>query len=182
MSKFKSFTKEMRKRLGTDVKGFTLIEVIVVLVILAILMAIAIPNVLGYINKAKGTEAELATRNIFMAAQVEASEILKEDKTITAAKLNGDSGVHLKAICELANIKYVSGKITAVESSGTTGNVASKATDGDINVYIVVKNGAIDGVQYVPADVTDLTKAELADKIVNYHANGSINYGKNFDK
>ena len=41
---------------------------------------------------------------------------------------------------------------------------------------------AIDGVQYVPADVTDLTKAELADKIVNYHANGSINYGKAFNK
>ena len=38
-------------------KGFTLVEVIVVLVILAILMAIAIPALTGYINKASERKA-----------------------------------------------------------------------------------------------------------------------------
>jgi prepilin-type N-terminal cleavage/methylation domain-containing protein len=36
-----------------DKKGFTLVEVIVVLVILAILMAIAVPSLTGYIDKAQ---------------------------------------------------------------------------------------------------------------------------------
>lgn len=40
------------KNLKSD-KGFTLIEVIVVLVIIAILMSIAIPSILGYIEKTK---------------------------------------------------------------------------------------------------------------------------------
>lgn len=34
-------------------KGFTLVEIIVVLVILAILEAIAVPSVLGYVEQAK---------------------------------------------------------------------------------------------------------------------------------
>ena len=34
-------------------KGFTLVEIIVVLVILAILVAIAVPSVLGYVEQAK---------------------------------------------------------------------------------------------------------------------------------
>lgn len=100
MSKFRSFTKEMKKRLSTDVKGFTLIEVIVVLVILAILMAIAIPNVLGYINKAKGTENELTARNIYMAANVESAEILKSQSSITETELQK----HINNIQTLANI------------------------------------------------------------------------------
>lgn len=41
------------KSLKRNKKGFTLIEIIVVLVIMGILIAIAVPSVLGYVNKAK---------------------------------------------------------------------------------------------------------------------------------
>ena len=149
MSKFKSFTKEMRKRLGTDVKGFTLIEVIVVLVILAILMAIAIPNVLGYINKAKGTENELNARNVFMAAQVETSELLKENKYITADTFDT---TNINAIKELANID-ASATVEAVDESTVTN--ATK-NEGDYPVIkIVINKNAISGVQYVPGQTGD---------------------------
>ena len=175
MSKFKSFTKEMRKRLGTDVKGFTLIEVIVVLVILAILMAIAIPNVLGYINKAKGTENELNARNVFMAAQVETAEILKENPSVTKDNFGKK---HLESVCNLANIKYVDGQITVVNEAEVT-----PATDNKNNtpkIVIVIKDSAVSGVQYVPAQ-TQATEEDQA-KIVNYHADGSINTGVDFNK
>lgn len=39
-------------------KGFTLIEIIIVLVIIAILMAVAIPSIFGYIEKTKKTACE----------------------------------------------------------------------------------------------------------------------------
>jgi prepilin-type N-terminal cleavage/methylation domain-containing protein len=58
-----------------DKKGFTLVEVIVVLVILAILMAIAVPSLTGYIDKARysnlivqGASAKTAVQTIITMA------------------------------------------------------------------------------------------------------------------
>ena len=57
-----------------DKKGFTLVEVIVVLVILAILMAIAIPALTGYIDKAAEKKATAEARIIVTALQTIAVE------------------------------------------------------------------------------------------------------------
>lgn len=55
-------------------KGFTLVELIVVIVILAILAALLIPALLGWIDKAKEEQYALEARNIYLAAQAQASE------------------------------------------------------------------------------------------------------------
>lgn len=55
-------------------KGFTLVEVIVVLVILAILAAIMIPALTGYIEKASKKTAIAEARSILLATQTAASE------------------------------------------------------------------------------------------------------------
>lgn len=54
-------------------KGFTLVELIVVLVILAILAAILVPALLGYIDRAKGSQLLLNGKSVLTAAQAEAS-------------------------------------------------------------------------------------------------------------
>ncbi|MBQ9982750.1 MAG: prepilin-type N-terminal cleavage/methylation domain-containing protein, partial [Oscillospiraceae bacterium] len=56
---------ENNKRL----KGFTLVEIIVVLVILAVLATAMIPALTGYIDKAKEKTAIAEARNIVTAAQ-----------------------------------------------------------------------------------------------------------------
>lgn len=56
-----------------DNKGFTLVELIVVLVILAILAAILVPALLGYIDRAKGSQILLNGKSVLTAAQAEAS-------------------------------------------------------------------------------------------------------------
>ena len=58
-----------------DNKGFTLVELIVVLVILAILAAILVPALLGYIDRAKGSQILLNAKSVMTAAQAEVSNL-----------------------------------------------------------------------------------------------------------
>ncbi|MCR4946485.1 MAG: prepilin-type N-terminal cleavage/methylation domain-containing protein [Lachnospiraceae bacterium] len=62
----------MRKRfeeLKKDQKGFTLVELIVVLVILAIMAALLAPALLGYIDKARTSKYLEECRSIYTATQ-----------------------------------------------------------------------------------------------------------------
>jgi type IV pilus assembly protein PilA len=57
----------LRRRLERDEEGFTLIELMVVVLIIAILLAIAIPTFLGARTKAQDRAAQSNLRNAFTA-------------------------------------------------------------------------------------------------------------------
>jgi len=59
----------LRKRLERDEDGFTLIELMVVVLIIAILLAIAIPTFLGARNRANDRAAQSSLRNAVTAAK-----------------------------------------------------------------------------------------------------------------
>ena len=61
-------------------KGFTLVEMIIVLVIIAILSAVLIPSLAGYIEKANEKAVITKCRNLVMAAQTLSAEAYGEGK------------------------------------------------------------------------------------------------------
>ena len=63
-------------------KGFTLVELIVVIVILAILAAILVPQLLGYIDRSKKSRYILEAKNCMTAMQAELTEMYAYDVSV----------------------------------------------------------------------------------------------------
>lgn len=90
------------KKLKKNKKGFTLVEIIVVLVIIGILMALAVPAVMKYVGEAAATKEQSQVRAGYFAAQtVAASEVGKNpgikgdelSKKIDVATVNTELGL-----------------------------------------------------------------------------------------
>lgn len=117
----------MRKKKG----GFTLVELIVVLLILAVLIAVLIPSLTGYIRKAKEKAAIAECRNCVQAAQAILSEQYGEYGAGTLAAPYSDvlaqaeekgtiREIRFNSECKVTYLRYTSkGEITVIYENET---------------------------------------------------------------
>lgn len=138
----------MKKLIKKDQKGFTLVEVIVVLVILAIMAAVLIPSLIGYIDKSRQNTVVSETRSIVTAVQTLASEkyAKQNDSSTTVYTLGTVAGTtvilynDIETLCE---IEYLDTKLSGVTITGGKVTALKYSSGGftcDYPGYIVTPN------------------------------------------
>jgi prepilin-type N-terminal cleavage/methylation domain-containing protein len=120
---------------GTNRKGFTLVEVIVVIVIMAILAAIGAPSLTGYIKRTQDKEWGVKARNLFVAYKTLFAE------SYAAGELDGASAVTYINDGLSTNPAYTKYWTINAISDARSVNVANSS-------YLATKAGEIAGVPY----------------------------------
>lgn len=103
----------------TTKKGFTLIELIVVIAIIGVLAAILVPTMLGYVKKSKVSSANSAASSVYKAINTALTELDEEGVDV--------GGTHILTWDGVTN-NYWSGATASTELAGTdiTGATTSK--------------------------------------------------------
>lgn len=115
------------KRLKKNNKGFTLVEIIVVLVILAVLAAALIPAMTGFVEDARGKAYITEARTAYVAAQAYSTETFTTYKPAAGTVQD-----------------YISGQLTA-STLDTTTNVIYKRMLGSCTAGAQITGVTVDG-------------------------------------
>lgn len=129
------------KNLRKNKKGFTLVEVIVVLVILAILIALAVPSVMKYIDDANEAKYLAEARAAYVAVEREIAVDYSDDKNFT---INEEMLTEVKKDCGFKVTEVVINPTDAKEPNDIksyTITFESPSSNNSVQKVEITKNG-----------------------------------------
>jgi len=101
---------KMLQKLRKNQKGFTLVEMIVVIVIIGILLAVLVPGIMKWIDKSKDSQIQTNARTAYLAA----STALTEEYGKTGATRPA-TVADLNALIVASDVKTYPGEIKTVK-------------------------------------------------------------------
>ena len=135
---------KLRETRNKKKKGFTLEELIVVLVILGILAALLIPALTGYIDNANEKTAVATARQYAMAAQTTVSDAYGSNIVITQIELASNGTVTIKTTGgEAVDTTALQTKFQYLAEPATGDTATFKFTDKKMDSGSTVKSNDI---------------------------------------
>ena len=128
------------KNLRKNKKGFTLIEIIVVVVILAVLMAVAVPSVLKYMNEADDAKFLSQARGGMIVAEAEATKQYMKLETKPTANTTWTATP--EDIAAITGTPKVSNVVATIDKDGTVTQVVVTFADAK-KTATVTPNGSV---------------------------------------
>jgi len=134
--------KRTRKmKLRTSKKGFTLVELMVVAVIVAILAAVAIPLMSGNKKRAMATEAEAALGSVRTALRAMYAETKAYDKDPNGTTISGSVTNIPGVTAEDLEGKYFKAANYSIESISTSSySIQAVGSTGEVNGVTIKLN------------------------------------------
>lgn len=120
--------KKYLKQLKENKKGFTLIEMIVVIAIIGILAAILVPSMSGYLSTARDSKKEANARTVYTAAQAAVTSLETTNPVESDTYNKSDSLELYKKIKELIGAANYD-KFTKIDVTVQDGAVTEVTVD-----------------------------------------------------
>lgn len=140
----------MRKRLSKD-EGFTLIELMVVVLIIAVLVAIAIPSFLGFRSRAQDRSAQSEIRNVLLSEKAEWTD--SGAFTTTESKLKAfEPSIEINTTSSAT-----AGIFTKLSVASNTNVVCLTEKSASGNFFAIFEDGSATGGTFYGASAADIT-------------------------